>query len=426
LLILAMGLVASAIIAGTAFAGSYQVSACADTTPLINNSWQPFNNDPAYLETTANCGSSDIAEGSPITSGLAVSDVLRLTTNVPAGATAGWQVAAPAGDVISGASVNRDLYRQAEGWLPQIVEADGSPLAGESCSNNGDCEISGEATHSGLGTTSLAIELVCDSAPVQLTVCANGSSQHFARAELNSATVTITDDQPPQITSTSGELFTGGPVRGTIAGTVDGADNSGVQSTRLYVDGALSAQQQLACDYTRSAPCPAGSSNQFSLSTTTLANGPHQIQAAVVDAAGNQTLGSPVQLTVENTVTAPTPTTTTPITPPPPGPPTNGKPVKASPGLRILSVMRTSRALHVRGSSARTLSGHIIIVVHYTLAGRSHSVQKTVRLAHGQWAAVIGLPGGARTNRVSVLYRGAAAWLAQTVTRTIHHERHSG
>ena len=187
---------------------------------------------------------------------------------------------------------------------------------------------------------------------------ATGSPQHFARVELNSATVTVTDEQPPQITSTSGSLFTGGLVRGTVSGTIDGSDNSGVQYARLYVDGARSAQQQLACDFTRPAPCPAGSSNQFSLNTTTLANGPHQIQAAVVDAAGNQTLAGPVQITVENTAPiAPTAPTTPPITPPPPSPITPSKPVKASPRLRILSVTRTRRALHVRGSAARMLSG---------------------------------------------------------------------
>ena len=113
-------------------------------------------------------------------------------------------------------------------------------------------------------------------------------------------------------------------MRGTISGTIDGSDNSGVQYARLYVDGAQVAQQALACDFTQTAPCPAGSSNQFSLDTTTLANGPHQIQAAVVDAAGNQTLAGPVQITVENT--APITPTVPPITPAPPASITPSKP----------------------------------------------------------------------------------------------------
>jgi hypothetical protein len=424
LLAFAMGLVASAIVAGTASAGTYQVSACAGTTPLINNSWQPFNESTMYLETSANCGSADVTGGSPSTSGLAAADVLQRTTPVPAGATAGWRFTAPTGDEISAISVDRDLYRQAEGWVPQIVEADGSPLPGETCSSNGDCEVSGEITHPVLDTTSLAIELICEPAPVQLTDCASGFSQHYARVELNSATVTVTDNQAPQITSTSGSLFAGGVVRGTISGTINGSDSSGVQYAGVYVDGAQVAQQALACDFTQPAPCPASSSNQFSLDTSTLANGPHQIQAAVVDAAGNQILAGPVQVTVENT--APITPTVPPVTPSPPSPITPSKPGKASPRLRILGVTRSRRALHVRGVAAKTLSGHVTIVVHYTLRGRSHSAQKTVRLAHGKWAAVIGLPGGAWTNRVSVLYRGAADWLAQSVTRHIYHRNPQG
>jgi hypothetical protein len=285
---------------GTAFAGTYPVTACAGTTPLINDSWQAFNNNTAYLQTPANCGSNDITEGSLTTSGLAAADVLKLSTDVPAGATAGWRFTAPVGDTISAISINRDLYRQAEGWVPQIVNAEGKPLPGETCSFNGDCEVSGEAIRTGLDTTSLAIELVCDPAPVQLTACANGFSQHDARVELNSASVTVTDEQPPQITSTSGSLFIGGLVSGVLSGTIDGSDNSGVQYARMYVDGALVAEQSLACDFTQPAPCPASSSNQFSLDTTALTNGPHQVQAAVVDAAGNQTLDSPIQVTVDN------------------------------------------------------------------------------------------------------------------------------
>jgi hypothetical protein len=420
---LAMLLAASAIVAGTASAGTYQVSACAGATALINNSWQPFDNNTTYLETSSNCGSADVTGRSGATSGLAAADVLKLETNVPAGATAGWRFTAPAGDEISAITMDRDLYEEGGGWVPRVVDADGNPLAGETCPfNGGGCEKSGETLHTGLDTPSLAIELLCEPEPFQPSTCANGSLQHAGRVELNSATVTITDNQPPQITSLSGSLFTNGPVHGTLSGTIDASDNSGMQYARLYVDGAQVAQQALACDFTRTAPCPASSSNQFSLDTSTLANGPHQVQAAVVDAAGNQTLAGPVQITVENTAPiAPSTTTTSPITPPPPGPSTSGKPAKASPRLLILHLTRSRRALHVRGTAAKTLSGHVTIVVHYTLGGRSHSVQKTVPVAHGKLAATIGLPVGAWTNRVTVLYRGASDWLAQAVTRYVHH-----
>ncbi len=609
-------LVAGAIVTGTAFAGSYQVGACAALTPLVNNSWEPFNNSPTYLETSANCGTNEITGFSHETSGLAVADVLGLSTNTPEGAVAGWTFAAPPDDTITAISMDRDLFNDGPGWLPQIIDDTGAPLPGEACvynGNNGGCESSGPVTHSGLGTTSLAIEVLCSPASAGLTECGGGSFLHSARAELDDAVVTITDEQPPQITFTSGSLFTGVLVHGTLTGTIDGSDNSGVQYARLYVDGALFAQQQLSCDFTRPAPCPASSSNQFSLNTTTLANGPHQIQAAVVDAAGNQTLASAGQITVDNTNppaptdlqvnakpagawinqpatitwTNPTEPSDDPIsevnwiacpgtetsipasgcdapqhqalplssltfspaqdpafssqpqnlytvfvwltdaignasqtnaaaisfgyqTSPPPRPTsikatgsgpytitlvvrahlapitatdwiackgpklctptqtstglsfrfdpnhtpqfqrspygsytirawlqdaagnasptdsatlalTHSKPGRPSPRLRILSVTRAGRVLRVRGTAARALAGHVTILVHYAFGIRGYSVQRTVRVAHGRWASVLGVPSGAHTRRVTVVYHRSAHWAAETVTRDVHH-----
>jgi hypothetical protein len=618
LLALALFLAVSAMGAGMAVAGTYQVSACAAPAPTVNNSWQPFDNDPTYLEASANCGVPEITGLSPATSGLAAADVRGLSTNVPAGAFAGWETTAPAGDEIGAISMDRDLYEQGEGWVPEVIDAEGNLLPGETCtfSVSGSlpgCEVSGFSEHNGLETTRLAIELLCEPEPFQLTVCGNGSSLHDARVELNSATVTITDDQPPQLVSTSGALFAGGLARGTLSGTIDGADNSGVQFARLYVDGAPVSQQSLACNFTLPAPCPASSSNLFTLNTQTLANGPHQIQAAVIDAAGNQTLGSPVQVTVENsapsapsslqvdgrpsgawinqpatlTWTNPTrpqgdpigqvnwiacpgtdtsiPTSgcdalhtqATPLTsltfdpaqdsafagqpqalytvfvwlsdaignasqtnaaaisfgyqtipPPPPrsitasgrGPYTvtlvapahlapitatdwiacnsartctsaqsspglsfqfdaahipqfqrdphssytirawltdaagnadpadsaalalsYGSPAKNSPVLRILGVTRRGRALHVHGAAARTLLGHLTIVVHYTLHARAGTAQKTVGVARGKWSASIVLPAEAPTVRVTVVHRSSTHFSAQVVTRQVHH-----
>lgn len=618
LLALAAFLAVSATTIGTAVAGMYSVSACAAPSPTINNSWEPFNNNTTYMETSSSCGAPDVTGGSEKTSGLAAADVLRLSTNVPAGALAGWRVAVPAGDTISGINIDRDLYEQTEGWVPQIVDATGNVLSGETCSfnaMNGGCEVSGPAMHTGLSTTSLAIELLCHPEPFQLTVCANGFSQHDARVELNSATITITDEQPPQITSTSGPLFVGGLIHGTLSGTIDGSDSSGVQYARLYVDGFQAAQQETVCDFTRTVPCPASSSNQLSLDTRTLSNGPHQIQAAVVDAAGNQTLASPVALAVNNsspnapsalqvngrpsgvwinqpaTVTWTNPsqpqgdpigevnwiactgtetsipasgcdaahTQAAPLTsltfdpaqdpvfagqpqalytvfvwlsdaignasqantaaigfgyqttpPPPPrsimasgrgpftitlgapahlapitatnwiacnsartctstqtslGPsfrfdpghtpqfqrsphgsytirawltdaagnadPANSatlavtysKSTKNSPGLRILSLTRSGRALHVRGAAARALRGHLTIVVHYTLRAHPGTAQKTTRVARGKWAATIVLPAGALTVRVTVVHHSSTRWSAQVVTRQVRHHR---
>jgi hypothetical protein len=128
--------------------------------------------------------------------------------------------------------------------------------------------------------------------------------------------------------------------------------------------------------------------------------GTYTIRAWLQDAAGNASPADSATLTI-----------------------THSKPGKASPQLHILSVTRTKRALRVRGAAANTLSGHVTIIVHYTLGARSNSVQKTVRVAHGKWTAVLGLPGGARSTRVTVVHRSTTHWLAQTVTRYVHHHR---
>jgi hypothetical protein len=619
-LLVAIGLTGAISAMGTASAGIYQVSACTATAPPVNNSWAPFSNNTTYLETSSNCGGSDVTGGSETTSGLAAADVLRLMTNVPAGAVAGWRFMAPTGDTISAISMDRDLYEQGEGWVPQVVDANGTPLPNETCpfnAGNGGCEASGSVIHTGLDTSSLAIELLCDPAPFLLTACGNGFSEHDARIELNGATVTVTDEQPPQIVSVSGALFAGGAVRGIISGTIDGSDSSGVHDAGIYVDGGQVAQREYACDFTHPAPCPATSSSQFSLDTSTLSDGPHQIQAVLVDAAGNRTLGSPIQVTVENASpsapsglqvngkgvgawinqsatiawTNPTQFAGDPISQinwvacqgiqtsipasgceveqqgsplsslafdpaqtaifagqpqgsytvfvwlqdalgnitqanaaaisfgyqtTPPAPPTSivasgrgpyaitlGAPVdiaplaatnwtvcdakgictpiltspglsfgfdpvhtpqfqrdpsgrftvrawlqdaagntspansatltitrprpgRPSPQLHILSVTRTGPWLRVRGSAARALRGLVTVVVRYTLSTRTRSAQKAVRVMRGKWAASLRLPEGARTARVTVVRQGSKAWLAQTVTRYIHHRVAAG
>jgi hypothetical protein len=620
-LLIAVALAGATSATGTASAGTYEVSACSATTPPVNNSWAPFNSDTTYLETSSDCGGSDMTGGSATTSGLAAADVLRLMTNVPAGAMAGWRFTAPAGDTISTISMDRDLYDQSEGWAPQIVDADGTPLPNETCpsnASNGGCEASGAVVHTGLDTSSLAIELLCHPEPVQLTACANGFSEHDARVELNGAAVTVVDEQPPRVVSLSGSLFAGGLVRGVISGTIAGADSSGVHEAGIYVDGSQIAQQAYACNFTQPAPCPASSSSQFSLDTSTLSNGPHQIQAVLVDAAGNKTLSSPVQvITVQNTSpsapsglqvngkgagawinqpvtiawTNPTQLAGDPISQinwvacrgiqtsipasgceaeqqssplsslafdpaqtaifagqpqgsytvfvwlqdalgnttqanaaaisfgyqtTPPAPPTSivasgrgpyaimlgapadiaplaatnwtvcdakgictpiltspglsfgfdpvhtpqfqrdpygrftvrawlqdaagntspansatltitrPRPGRPSPQLHILSVTRIGPWLRVRGSAARALRGLVAVVVRYTLGTRTRSAQKTVCVMHGTWAAILRLPDGARTARVTIVRHSSKAWLAQTVTRYIRRRVAAG
>jgi hypothetical protein len=279
---------------------------CGDAPGSENHSWAAFNNDGTRLLTANTCGAANVTGQSAPTSGLAAADVLGLMTTPPSGDAAGWTFVAPVGDAISGIVMDRDLYfGLGSGWFPEVVDASGTPLSGELCSfvmGQTGCEMDGSTTHSDLNTSALAIQLVCDAAPFGQTTCLSGSSFHHARVELNSATVSVTDNQPPTLTGSTGSLFgSTGYQHGSLTGTISGADNSGVASVRVYVDGNAVVQSAFNCDYTYAQPCPAtATSPALTLDTTRLADGSHQVQAAVVDAAGNETRGPVQQLLVAN------------------------------------------------------------------------------------------------------------------------------
>jgi len=291
---------------GTAHAGSYQVDACAGAPGNLNHSWTAFDTNPSYLETSSNCGAPDVTGGgggSGATSGLAASDVLQLSTNVPAGATAGWTFQAPVGTKITGASWDRDLFEQSDGWTPEVLDGSGNVLSGETCqfvAENGGCEIDGTTSHSNLSTGALTIELVCTPQVDNSQTCGNGFSEHEGRVELNSAAITITDSNPPSITATGGTLFASGYQHGTLSASVSGNDSIGVQYARVYIDGKQVAQQSFSCDFTYIVPCPTSVSGQLEVNTATLPDGIHQTQVSLADAAGNETMSSPQTLMISN------------------------------------------------------------------------------------------------------------------------------
>ena len=297
--------------AESARGGSFDVTACGIAPAFADNSWTSLNTDPTDLETLNACGATSVIGQSRSISGLAAADILGLSTVAPVGAAAGWRFAAPAGDMITAATFDRDLFLAlAPGWLAEIIDANGMPLPGEVCASESTqvrCEAQGMARHTGLNTSSLTIEAACVPMVVIQTTCTGGVTFHSIRVELNSATVTVTDNQPPAITATAGTLLTSsGYQRGVLTGTVSGADNSGVSGVRIYVDGNPIVQSAFNCDYTYPQPCPASATSPtLSLDTTRLADGTHRVQAAVIDAAGNETRGAVEPLLVSNHPPAP-------------------------------------------------------------------------------------------------------------------------
>jgi hypothetical protein len=110
----------------------------------------------------------------------------------------------------------------------------------------------------------------------------------------NGATLTVTPDTtPPTVSITS--PTSGATVSGTITVTAAASDNAGIASVQLQVDGAI-----VAADST--APY------NFSLDTTTLANGAHNLTAIAKDTSGHQGTSAAVSVTVSNQAGAAQPT----------------------------------------------------------------------------------------------------------------------
>jgi hypothetical protein len=110
----------------------------------------------------------------------------------------------------------------------------------------------------------------------------------------NSATLTVTaNTTPPTVSITS--PTSGATVSATITVTASASDNVGVASVRLQVDGTNVGAADTASPYT------------FSLDTTTLSNGSHNLTAVAIDTSGNQATSASVAVTVSNSVSTGTP-----------------------------------------------------------------------------------------------------------------------
>jgi hypothetical protein len=294
-----MALVTTVVIvaaAGSARAGTYQVVACGDAPARANNSWVPTNSAPTKLETGNGC------DGSDAYSGLYARDVLAVP-DVSAGASSSWTFIAPASTHVTVLSYERWLYKDADdNWQPAL-EADGGTLE--------QCAISYPAVSCAVGAqggshvataipnaSSLAFGVRCSSNPSGH--CGNGGTLHAVVAVLYGATVTLSDSSAPSLSGIGGPLFAGGYLVGSRSASFDAADNVGIRSARLYVDGVAQAATTYSCDFTYAVPCSDRPTGELVLDTRNLPDGLHNVQVAASDPAGNEAKSSAHAITVDN------------------------------------------------------------------------------------------------------------------------------
>src|SRR5947208_932346 len=103
------------------------------------------------------------------------------------------------------------------------------------------------------------------------------------------ASVNLVDPSLPTFNSVTGEGWKAEPADGKDAITVVTADaGAGVKETRFYLDGVLQSTVAASCTAEALVPCGGTASANFTLDTTKLSEGQHDLKLAVTDAAQNE------------------------------------------------------------------------------------------------------------------------------------------
>jgi len=311
---LAMALMLSTTSTATA-SGSYTVTACSPTNSP--GAWTQVNTSSSGLTSGNQCGGPAIGPiGVTEAGALFGEDIVGSTTQVPAGAAAGWQFAAPAGTTITTVTYYRGLATAvgSGSWEAGLFAANGAPLDicvtdPDPCSSpNNQAPI----TVTGLDTNGLFFGVECGASSPQ--VCIPGSTQHDAQADMYSVKVTLADTAMPTVAGEGGPLWTASVVAGTVTISFSASDVTGIQQVAVDGAGGQLALTPESCDFTETQPCPQLPSGSIPVNTAQLRDGPETVSLLVTDAAGNtQSVTSPTFVVDNNGPPAPSALSAAPI-----------------------------------------------------------------------------------------------------------------
>jgi hypothetical protein len=301
-LILIATAVASAA-AAPAHAGSYHVLACRSTgNPYPNNSWtQMPSTPPTGLEAFVSCP----PQGSLQHDGIVAQDHIPGPPNAPPGAEVFWRFTAPTGTTVTHLDIDRFLGKMGDqSWRP-YGRADGSIF--DTCdipSGQNDCQNTGTASFAISNASTIDYGVRCDAPSGG---CINGNSLHAAWMSLYSVDVTVSDPSSPTMSGPSGPLWnTGYHQGGKESASFGGSDNTGISEAAWFIDGRQQTQDRNGCDYSRPLPCPnMPPDTQHQADLGAFREGPHQLQAAIKDAAGNASTAGPITITIDRTAPGP-------------------------------------------------------------------------------------------------------------------------
>jgi hypothetical protein len=122
------------------------------------------------------------------------------------------------------------------------------------------------------------------------------------------ADITLEDSLEPAITSLGGTLLSQGEVRGVQLVVLNATDRGGgLHRTVVEIDGRAAAEKvfdpnggHCVPPFSNAVPCRLSGSDQVSIDTRLLADGPHEVAVRVEDAAGNVMRSGTNQIQVDN------------------------------------------------------------------------------------------------------------------------------
>jgi hypothetical protein len=312
----ALGAAALLLGAGTARAGTYDVTTCSPSGPGgVNHAWTfavhrvdggaPTSSDLAGYVHDESCLAPS---GLSIRSNSAAGD--RLATW---GTWAIWEFAAPPGTEIRKLMMWR--YANVARTNTGSDEGRWDVFAREAPVNGGGPEIGGTfgpdqckpgfvafpnpcirgargfgadaVSNDDLATTGLGFGIACDTDTADLHGCHTAAgAAPLGEFAMQAAVVTIGDDSAPAVDAAGGVLDPGWQHPDAQL-TWSASDNVGIRDARVLLDGQQHGQESFACDFTYPLPCANVASHTVGLGDAPIADGQHQLQLVVDDAAGN-------------------------------------------------------------------------------------------------------------------------------------------
>jgi hypothetical protein len=272
---------AVAISAAPVSAGEYTVPFCNKSATGSTASWTHSNTlgDAPYFLFGNYCGPND-------------GYIYRRfeVWTLPAGASDDWTFDAPTGTYVSRLDMYQDALPRSAGATDAIFawQQDGSRSTVASV--RPEIPLSSASYGfplSGSKVVKLRTSLYCQDGANCPGTSANGS--YGNEDYWHGAVVHLVDPSLPTFESVDGEGWKPAPADGRDAIAYRVADTgAGVKEVRLYLDGVLQDTKSAGCTAEARVPCPGSATGTFTLDTTRLSEGAHDLKLVTADGASNE------------------------------------------------------------------------------------------------------------------------------------------